>query len=56
MFNCRERDNIWIIKPWNLGRSMDTYITKNLPQIVRLSQASPKVSIEVIIQQLLLTL
>ena len=30
---------------------MDTYITKNLPQIVRLSQASPKVSVEVAIKQ-----
>ena len=32
---------------------MDTYITKNLPQIVRLSQASPKVSVEVVIKHLL---
>ena len=42
---CREEDNVWIVKPWNLGRGLDIHITDNLVKIVRLSQASPKVSV-----------
>ena len=39
----REEDNVWIIKPWNLGRGLDIHITDDLVKIVRHSQASPKV-------------
>lgn len=37
-------ENIWIVKPWNLGRSMDIFITSDLTQIIRLSQSLPRVS------------
>ncbi|XP_055617626.1 tubulin--tyrosine ligase-like protein 12 [Toxorhynchites rutilus septentrionalis] len=36
-------DNHYIIKPWNLARGLDTYITKSLTQIMRLQQTGPKI-------------
>ena len=47
-FQKRERlglDNHWIVKPWNLARGLDIYITSSLAQVVKLATTtgSPKI-------------
>lgn len=39
----KDLDNHWIIKPWNLARGLDTYITSDLSQIIRLQATGPKI-------------
>lgn len=36
-------DNHWIVKPWNLSRGLETIITSNVAEIVKLRNALPKV-------------
>jgi len=50
-FNNRQSadlDNYWILKPWNLARSIDMKITNNLDQIVRSIETGPKVKKNII--------
>ncbi len=37
-------ENFWILKPYNLARSMDTVVTNNLDMVVRYMETGPKIA------------
>jgi len=46
-FNDRENrglENTWIIKPSNMARSIDTWVTNNVEQVCRLMETGPKIA------------
>lgn len=38
------QENTWILKPTNMARSMDTWVSSNLDQMFRISETGPKIA------------
>jgi len=38
------QENTWILKPTNMARSMDTWVSANIDQMLRISETGPKIA------------
>ncbi|OQS03214.1 ubulin-tyrosine ligase [Thraustotheca clavata] len=47
-------DNIWICKPWNMARSLDTTIAISSANLAKLAQTGPKIACKYITRPLLI--
>lgn len=39
----KNENNLWIVKPWNMARTIDTSIVGSLPALARLVETGPKI-------------
>lgn len=39
----KNENNLWIVKPWNMARTIDTSIVESLPALARLVETGPKI-------------
>lgn len=39
----KDENNLWIVKPWNMARTIDTSIVGSLPALARLVETGPKI-------------